>query len=118
MPLQSRNKTEIANNYAEAIQLLLKDKFLSLSANLNADDLSIIPNEETPEIALYVIPQDIHEFLQTRHNTAPGYDNIRYKHLQIINLKYPNILADMVQACFQFQIFPNLLKRANLSFYF
>lgn len=115
IPLKSREQTTTANTYEEALQLVLVDKFPALSTLLDANAIPTLQNEETPEIALHVEPQDIKEFLQTRGNTAPGYDNIRYKHLQLLHNKHPMLLTNLVKACLKYQLFPNLLKRANLS---
>ena len=76
VPLQSRDQTSTADTYGEALQLILEDKFPALSPHLNADAISALQNEETPEVALCTEPQDIQKFLQTRGNTAPGFDNI------------------------------------------
>lgn len=78
-------------------------------------------SRQTEETA--IPPQDcvstseIADILRKQNNkSAPGSDNVRYKHLKILHKRTPNILTELYNGCLQHSCFPISWKKGKVVF--
>ena len=102
---------------AKLEEYLLKVKFPSLDIEApalpTADSLGVDIENVDPDIT----KEEIGDELKTRNNkSAPGSDEIRWKHLKLLHKKRPVLLTNLMNACFKYAVFPEEWKEAFVSF--